>query len=207
MAHRTAYHHAYERLYAVAEAQQGYFTAKQASDAGFDPRNHPYHVNAGNWVRERRAIYRLARFPPADRPDLILWSLWSMGRKNSTPGVFSHETALAIHELSDAMPAKLHLTVPTGFRRMAPTPKGLVLHLGVLNKQDVELRQGYLVTRPLRTLADLVEEGRLSPDLIQQAARQALDRGLVRLAGIEREAHLAPTTRKALEKLLKEASR
>ena len=24
---------------------------------------HPYHVHAGNWVREHRGIYRLVRFP------------------------------------------------------------------------------------------------------------------------------------------------
>lgn len=207
MAKREAYHQAFERLYAVAEAQQGYFTAKQAAVAGFDPRNHPYHIKAGNWIKERRAIYRLSRFPPPDRPDLVLWSLWSMGRKEPTAGTFSHETALAIYELSDAMPAKLHMTVPAGFRRMAPTPKGLVLHRGVLEKSDLELRQGYQVTKPLRTLADLVEEGRLSPDLLRQAAREALDRGLVRLSAVREADHLSPESRKALETLLKEVSR
>lgn len=207
MAKRTPYHKAFERLYALAEAQQGYFTAKQAAAAGFDPRNHPYHVRAGNWVRERRAIYRLARFPPADRPDLVLWSLWSMGRKDAALGAFSHETALSVYELSDVMPARLHMTVPAWFRRMAPIPKGLILHRGNLNKEDVDLRQGYQVTRPLRTLADLVAEGRVSPDLLRQAAREALDRGLVRLSAIRQAMHLPAPVREALETLLKESSR
>lgn len=205
MAKRTPYHKASERLYALAEAQQGYFTAKQAAAAGFDPRNHPYHVRAGNWVRERRAIYRLARFPPADRPDLVIWSLWSMGRKDAALGAFSHETALSIYELSDTMPAKLHMTVPAGFRRMAPIPKGLVLHRGSLSKEDVELRHGYQVTRPLRTLADLAEEGRVSPDILRQAAREALDRGLVRASAV-RQAALRPSVRQTLERLLREVS-
>lgn len=207
MAKRTPYHQAFERLYAVAEAQQGYFTAKQAVEAGFDWRNHPYHVQAGNWARERRGIYRLARFPPADRPDLVLWTLWSMGRKEAVPGAFSHETALAIHELSDAMPAKLHMTVPLGFRRRAAVPKGLVLHQATIEKEDLDLRQGYRVTRPLRTLADLLAEGRVSPDLLHQAAREALDRGLVRPSSVRQAAHLPPRVREALEKLLKEAAR
>lgn len=207
MAKKFLHNKASERLYAIAEAQQGYFTARQAAEAGFDARNHPYHVRAGNWIRERRAIYRLARFPPAERPDLALWSLWSRDRKGAVPGTFSHETALSIYELSDAMPAKLHMTVPAGFRRMAPIPKGLALHQGSLNKEDVEIRQGYQVTRPLRTLADLVEEGIVSPDLLRQAAREALDRGLVRLSAIRQATHLPASIREALEKLLKEASR
>lgn len=206
MPKRTPYSNALERLYAVAEAQQGYFTAKQAVAAGFDPRNHPYHVRAGNWIRERRAIYRLARFPPADRPDLVMWSLWSMGRKEAAPGAFSHETALTIYELSDVMPAKLHMTVPAAFRRAAPIPKGLAIHRGVVDEEDVESRQGYRVTRPLRTLADLIEEGRVSPDLLRQAARQAVDRGLVRVSALRRAARLRPSVRDALEKLLREVS-
>lgn len=207
MKKRAPYHKAFERLYAVAEAQQGYFTARQAAEAGFDPRNHPYHVRAGNWIRERRAIYRLARFPPADRPDLVMWSLWSMGRKEAVPGAFSHETALSVYELSDANPARLHMTVPARFRRMAPIPRGLVLHRGALSKEDLDLRQGYTITRPLRTLADLVEEGRVAPDLLLQAARQALDRGLVRLSSLRKAANLRPSVRVALEKLLREVSR
>ena len=207
MAKRDLYSKAFEHLYAIAEAQQGYFTARQAAEAGFDARNHPYHVRAGNWIRERRAIYRLARFPPAERPDLVLWSLWSRGRKGEVRGTFSHETALSIFELSDAMPAKLHMTVPAGFRRMAPIPKGLVLHQGSLSKEDMEIRQGYRVTRPLRTLADLVVEGRVSPDLLRQAVQEALDRGLVRLSAIRQAAHLPPSVRESLEKLIKEPSR
>ncbi len=207
MAKRTPYHQAFERLYTVAEGQQGYFTAKQAVEAGFDPRNHPYHVRVGNWIKERRAIYRLARFPPADRPDLIKWSLWSQGRKKSATGTFSHETALALYELSDANPAKLHMTVPAGFRRMVPIPKGLVLHRRTLNEEDIELRHGYQVTRPLRTLADLVEEGRVSPDILRQAAREAQDRGLVRLSVVRQATHLPPSVREALEKLLRETVR
>ncbi len=51
------------RLYETAEAQQGFFTTKQAKAAGFAENTHPYHVQVGNWVREHRGIYRLAQFP------------------------------------------------------------------------------------------------------------------------------------------------
>ena len=60
------------RLFEIAEQQQGFFTTKQAKAAGFAENTHPYHVQVGNWIREYRGIYRLALFPAADRPDLVL---------------------------------------------------------------------------------------------------------------------------------------
>ena len=40
----------HERLQQVAGEQRGFFTARQAVQAGFDARNHTYHVKAGNWT-------------------------------------------------------------------------------------------------------------------------------------------------------------
>lgn len=68
------------RLFEIAEQQQGFFSTKQAKAAGFAENTHPYHVQVGNWIREYRGIYRLALFPTADRPDLVLWALWSRDR-------------------------------------------------------------------------------------------------------------------------------
>jgi hypothetical protein len=69
-------------------------------------------VQVGNWIREHRGIYRLALFPMADRPDLVLWALWSRNRAEETEGVYSHQTALSLYELSDLNPSKVHMTVP-----------------------------------------------------------------------------------------------
>src|SRR5260370_11943454 len=117
-----------QRLYETAEAQQGFFTTKQAKAAGYAENTHPYHVQAGNWIREHRGIYRLAMFPATDHPDLALWSLWSRNRNEETEGVFSHQTALSLHELSDLNPPNLNLTVPLPFRRNTDIPLALLLH-------------------------------------------------------------------------------
>src|ERR1035441_2457066 len=50
---------AQRRLFEIAEAQQGFFTTKQAKAAGFAENTHSYHVKVGNWIREYRGIYRL----------------------------------------------------------------------------------------------------------------------------------------------------
>ena len=54
---------AIENLYEIVEGQDGFFTTKQAKSAGFAENTHPYHVQAGNWIREHLGIYRIARFP------------------------------------------------------------------------------------------------------------------------------------------------
>src|SRR5260370_6189653 len=141
-----------KRLYEIAEGQQGFFTTKEAKAAGFAENTHPYHVQAGNWIREHRGIYRLASFPRGERPDLMLWSLWSRNRGEAAQGVYSYQTALSLHDLSDLMPAKLHMTVPRSFRRNSEIPRVLVLHFADLPQSDIGAAHGVRVTRPMRTI-------------------------------------------------------
>jgi len=102
-------------LYQIAAAQGGYFTAAQARRAGYAYSQQHFHLTRGNWVRIERGLFRLRDFPAGEREDLIRWSLWSRNQKGAPQAVVSHETALTIHELSDVMPDKIHLTVPRGF--------------------------------------------------------------------------------------------
>jgi predicted transcriptional regulator of viral defense system len=167
------------RLFEVAEQQQGFFTTKQAKAAGFAENTHPYHVQAGNWLREHRGIYRLALFPTADRPDLVLWALWSRNRNEEGEGIYSHHTALSLYDLSDLNPAKLHMTVPTGFRRSSEIPGILALHYADLPTIDIQNAQGFRFTRPMRTILDMIEAGTVDRAIMRQAIRQAADRGLI----------------------------
>jgi predicted transcriptional regulator of viral defense system len=181
-----------KRLYGVAESQQGFLTTKQAKAAGFAENTHPYHVQAGNWIREHRGIYRLASFPRGERPDLMLWSLWSRNRQELAQGVYSHQTALSLHDLSDALPAKLRMTVPKGFRRNREIPRVLVLHLADLPQSEIGAAHGVQVTKPMRTILDLLEGGEVPPATLRQALREGLRRGLIRRSEIaEARRHLA----------------
>jgi predicted transcriptional regulator of viral defense system len=193
------------RLFEIAEEQQGFFTTKQAKAAGFAENTHPYHVQVGNWIREYRGIYRLALFPAADRPDLVLWSLWSRNRNEEVEGVYSHETALSLYKLSDVNPAKLHMTVPTDFRRNSDIPGILVLHYADLSEGDVQTAQGFKFTRPLRTILDLIEAGTVERAFIRQALRQAIERGLITRQQIRRVRMSGPA-RKIVEEALRRAA-
>lgn len=166
-----------QRLFEIAESQGGYFTAKQALRAGYYYRLQLHHKNRGNWLHIERGIYRLRNFPNSSHEDLIRWSLWSHNRKDEPQAVFSHETALAVREIGDVMPAKIHFTVPKSFRK--PVPGGCVVHRAGLPPEDVEREGGFLMTTPLRTLLDVAEEGATDPDHLLRCYSDALARGLV----------------------------
>jgi predicted transcriptional regulator of viral defense system len=190
------------RLFEFAEQQQGFFTTKQAKAAGFAQNTHPYHVQVGNWIREHRGIYRLALFATADRPDLVLWALWSRNRNEEVEGVYSHQTALTLYDLSDLNPAKLHMSVPTDFRRNSDIPGILVLHYADLPENDIQTAQGFKFTRPLRTILDLIEAGTVERNFIRQALRQAVDRGLITRQQI-RNARMVGPARKIVDEVLR----
>jgi len=176
-----------EKLFEVADRQQGYFTSQQAEGCGYSRSNFHRFLKSGEWVRETRGIYKLSRYPIQNRSELVLWTLWSRNKKGESQGIWSHETALDIHELSDVMPAKMHMTVPRGFRKNQTIPKHLVLHYDDLSKTDMEARQGYCVTTPRRTLIDIAKEQSLSLDQTILALEQALERGLISKREIQRD--------------------
>lgn len=169
-----------ENLYRCVVGQQGMFTTKQAEEAGYKRNNHPYHVRKGNWIREMRGIYRLPMFPQDDEDaQLVLWYLWARNRDERPQGVYSHDTALRIYDLSDLMPAKLHMTVSKKFRRFNSIPDILVLWRGSLNESDIRIMRGFAVTTPLKTLLDVAIAKHLEEALIWQAVKEAAERGLI----------------------------
>lgn len=169
-----AAHPDWDRLYETAAAQQGMFTTKQAAEAGYSPQLLIHHTRAGNIARVRRGIYRLVHFPAGEHEELVTAWLWS-----ELTGVISHQTSLALHGLSDVLPAHVHLSLPTAWRRCRfRVPPDVVLHHADVPPEDRAWFGAVPVTTPRRTLSDCAKEG-LSPEMLQQAARQALRRGLV----------------------------
>ena len=164
----------WSRLYDLASGQQGLFTTAQAATAGYSPQLLSHYLKIGRIVRARRGIYRLVHFPAGEHEELVVAWLWS-----ERAGIVSHETALALTGLSDVLPARLHLTLPLEWRkRRFRTPKGVVLHYEDVPDKDRKWFGAVPMTHPRRTLNDCAKAG-LSPDLLRQAARQALQRGLV----------------------------
>ncbi len=181
-------------LYDVAERQAGYFTASQALEAGYSRASQHYQHKAGNWRREGHGIYRLERFPHTPDEHYVLLMLWSRDRAGTIQAAVSHETALQAYELSDVMPASIHLTVPKGFRKQPPA--GVKLHRQDLPASDVAARDGYRITTPLRTLLDAAASS-LSAEHLAAAAQDALALGLVRKKALEEAIEDSPDNVKA----------
>jgi hypothetical protein len=169
-----------DKLFAVAEQQAGYFTTRQAQQAGYSYRLYHHHRKMGNWIAVEHGLYTLRYYPDVEDEELVKLSLWSRDRNGNIRAVVSHETALRLHELTDLMPNRIHLSVPGGFRKQPP--EGVVLHKARLEQQDVEDRRGYQITTPLRTILDIARSTRVSPEHLEAAVVKALERGMVRRA-------------------------
>ena len=164
----------WEALYDVASAQGGYFSRRQAEGAGYSRASLSYHTRQGKIARIRHGIYRIVLHPGTEHEELVIYWLWS-----EQQGVYSGETALNLHGLSDALPAKLYLTLPASWgKRRLRVPEGLVLRF-----DDVpDIERGWVgpvpVTKPKRTIEDCIESN-VQPDLVEQAIAQASSRGMI----------------------------
>lgn len=158
------------RLFQLAASQGGYFSAAQAKTVGYSHQAQAYHVQAGNWRRIDRGLFRLTDWVPDLHDDLIRWTLWSRGR-----AVVSHLSALNVDGVGEFESAQIHLTVPPEFSMSDPA---VILHHANLPEEDVFAREGFKVTSLARSLVDVAS---LEPDEDQlaRAIEEALGTGLV----------------------------
>ena len=177
----------WDRLFETAVGQEGHFSTAQAAEAGYSPQLLNRHLRSGTIRRVRRGVYRLVHFPTSEQEDLVELWLWS-----DRTGVLSHETALALHDLSDLLPARVHLTLPAAWRtRRLRMPEGAALHFADVPEPERSWIGAVPVTAPLRTIVDCARDD-LSPDLLRQAVEQALARGLVSRGSLRDAAVSAP---------------
>jgi predicted transcriptional regulator of viral defense system len=178
----------WNRLFEVAAAQAGYFTTQQAAKAGYSSQLLLKHMRAGRVMRARRGIYRLVHFPASEHEELVSVWLWT-----ELAGVISHQSALALHGLSDVLPTHVHITLPAAWRRRRfRVPLDVTLHYADVPAEERAWFGAVPITSPRLTLNDCAKAG-LSPQLLQQAAQQALRRGLVARSELrEVEAALQP---------------
>lgn len=169
----------FDTLYQIAEGQSGYFTTKQAVEAGYYRQRLYDLANRGQFIRVQHGIYRLARFPASQFEDLYIASL-----RIGPDSVVSHDSALAVYELSDILPTKTHIIMPrTGSRRR----KGIQLHTHKLQVGEVAEREGLRITTVERTIADVIVGG-ISYQHARQAVQEALQRGLTTKSKLQKQA-------------------
>ncbi|MGH9671225.1 MAG: type IV toxin-antitoxin system AbiEi family antitoxin domain-containing protein [Terriglobales bacterium] len=166
-------------LYNIAEQQAGYFTTQQAAGASFSRERLVEHARTGRFKRLGRGIYRLSQFPSSPVEDLFVAWL-----RCGPKAVISHDSALALHNLSDVVPGEIHITVARSSSRRR---KGLRQHTSRLLPSDIKRREGLPVTSVPRTLGDAAKTG-LAEEFVGEAILQALKRGLTDRKALQREA-------------------
>jgi len=169
----------HDALYHLAEQQAGYFTARQAAGVGFSGERLTEYSKNGRFQRVAHGVYRLTQFPSSRFEDLFVAWL-----KCGPKSAISHESALALYDLSDVLPGEVHVTLPrTASRRR----KGIRLHTNRLSPPNVVKREGLRVTSVPRSIADVARAG-LSEDHVARAIREALERGLTTSQALVAEA-------------------
>ncbi|MGI8439974.1 MAG: type IV toxin-antitoxin system AbiEi family antitoxin domain-containing protein [Thermoleophilaceae bacterium] len=175
----------HDALYRQAESQAGYFTARQAGEAGMDRRTLSHHARpGGRFERVARGLYRIRLFP-SDPHEHIVAAWLGLGTPEA---VVSHESALELFDLSDVIADQVHISIPREKRRRHTRP-GVRVHTTTrpLTGQDARRANGVPVTSPERTIADVLEAGG-QPEQLELAVSQALDRGLTTPARLRRAA-------------------
>jgi predicted transcriptional regulator of viral defense system len=117
----------------------------------------------------------VTHLPYGEADDLVCHWLWS-GQQS----VFSHESGLFLHQLSDILPARAYMTLPLAWkkRRLRP-PKGVTVHYADVRDAERTWVGAVPVTKPARTLRDCADVS-VPPDFVAQAIDEGLDRGLFR---------------------------
>ncbi|MDQ1292912.1 MAG: hypothetical protein QG608_793 [Actinomycetota bacterium] len=163
-------------LYSLASAHGGLFTTGEALAAGLTYRQMSHYVGTGVLERVTQGIYRLDQYPLHPHTDLIAVALWA------GPGsAISHDSALAVYDLGQAMPAMIHVSVPGSFRGARP---GVLVHRVGLPPAEVRIWDEVPVTSVERTLCDVAADA--DGFLAREATQEALARGLTTRARLGR---------------------
>ena len=150
---------------------KGYLTAKAARENGIQN----YTLQR---MEERGIIERAARglYVGAD----IIPDPFAVAQYRCPKGVFSHETALFLHDLSDRTPLQLMMTIPSGWNTRLLSNDDLIFFYSTpkyarLGVTDIETASGLVVTSydVERTLCDCLRSvDKLDKDLVLTALKR-----------------------------------
>ena len=155
----------------VMEQNGGYITSKEARSNGID--NKTLHRMASNGLIERlaRGLYVNADI----FPDTFYITQYRCPR-----GIFSHETALFLHDFSDRNPLRLMMTIPSGWNSKLLNDENMLffyseperMRLGICETKTSSGMSVYVYDIE-RTLCDCLRNiDKLDRDLVLTALKQ-----------------------------------
>jgi predicted transcriptional regulator of viral defense system len=154
-----------ERAYALLKQNRGYLTSKEARENGVKNKTLQRMAERGLIERAAHGLYIGADIFPDP---------FFIAQYRCPKGVLSHETALFLHDLSDRVPIKLMMTIPSGWNTPMLTNDDIVffysrtkrMGLGVC-KTETPLGMKVKVYDTERTLCDCLRSiDKLDRDLV-----------------------------------------
>ena len=161
----------YENVSFVMEQQRGYLSSKDARSFGIDNKTLQRMASSGKIERIAHGLYIDSEVFPDP---------FYVAQYRCPKGVFSHETALFLHELSDRNPLRLMMTIPSGWNSRLLADKNMVffysepeqMNLGI---SEIETPSGVMVIAYdiERTLCDCLRNiEKLDRDLVLTALKR-----------------------------------
>jgi predicted transcriptional regulator of viral defense system len=161
----------YTQLAERAAERFGYVTGEDARALGMPMGTLNALARRGQLERIDHGIYRVPLIPPGRLDQYMLATLWPDGR-----GWISHESALDLYGLSDVNPAKIHITVPAGYRTHRAIPPLYVLHREDIAPADQDSFEGIRVVSAAKAIRQAHEQ-RLRRSLLEQAIDDGIRTG------------------------------
>jgi len=183
------------RLNQLMQSNGGWITASQATAAGIPRSRLTEWVAAGQLHKSERGVYVL----PEVWEDEMLALQYRFGA-----GVFSHETALYLHSLTDRTPARYTMTFPHGYNPTGAKKKGIIAKtaqetifpMGVTEMAS-PCGNPIRVYDAERTLCDILRGKGIDPGVTAGAFKQYLAGGKVDVGKIMEYAKALRVTAKA----------
>lgn len=173
--HDTLAHmHVWDLVVERAAEHHGYVTTLDARDLNIDPTQLRLLAARGRLDHVGRGVYRVPFLPRGERSDLAEAVAWTLRR-----GVISHESALALHGVSDVNPSRVHLTVPRDNHPRGAGGQLYRLHRRNLLPEDATEIDSIPVTTLERTIRDCLATG-TDPYQLRLAIDRAETEGLLR---------------------------
>ena len=160
-----------EKVYSLIEQNSGYLTAKDARDNGVENKALQRMAARGLIERVTHGLY----ISEDTFPDQFYVTQYRCPK-----GVFSHETALFLHDLSDRYPLRLMMTIPSGWNTQLLTDKNMLFFYNGQKRMrygacEIETPSGVKVIAydTERTLCDCLRSiDKLDRDLVLSAYKR-----------------------------------
>lgn len=158
-----------DALRELAETQNGLVTRQQALDElGLTAGAVDNLVARGSLEKVAHGIYRFPHLPGIEDEQFQVALL----RTGDPDAALSHETALALHEISDVNPARYHVTVPVARRIRRADNDRYVVHVQQLGSRQIAWWHLMRIVTPTTAIEQCIEDG--TPTYL---LRQAIERG------------------------------